>query len=77
MTSCVDWSLLGDSSADLNNVLSWWFWMKKVDSASSMSRDTFHLCHYATNMKADPLDDGMGNTLVSRAFDDVTFLAVA
>jgi hypothetical protein len=51
--------------------------MKKVDSASSMSRDTFHLCHYATNMKADPLDDGMGNTLVSRAFDDVTFLAVA
>jgi hypothetical protein len=28
-------------------------------------------------VKANLLDDGMGNTLVSRALDDVTFLAVA
>jgi hypothetical protein len=48
---------------------------KKVDYASPMSRDTFHLCYYATSMKANLLDDGIGDTLVSLAFDDVTLIS--
>ena len=30
-----------------------------------MSRDTFHACYYARSMKANLLDDGIGDTLVS------------
>jgi hypothetical protein len=37
---------------------------KKVDYASPMSRDMFHACHYARSMKANLLDDGIGDTLV-------------
>ena len=44
---------------------------KRFDYASPMSRDTFHPCHYARSMKANLLDDGIGGTLVSPAFDDV------
>ena len=40
-----------------------------------MSRDTFHRCHYARKMKANPLDDGIGDTMVSSAFDDITFIS--
>ena len=47
---------------------------KKVDYASRMSRDTFRPCHYARSMKANLLDDGIGGTLVSAAFDDVTLI---
>ena len=45
---------------------------KKVDCASPMSRDAFHPCRYARSMKANLLDDGIGDTLASPAFDDVT-----
>jgi hypothetical protein len=48
---------------------------KKVDYASPTSRDTFRPCHYSRSMKANPLDDGIGDTLVSPAFDDVTLIS--
>jgi hypothetical protein len=47
---------------------------KRVDYESPMSRDTFHPCHYARSMKANLLDDGIGGTLVSPAFDDVALI---
>ena len=40
-----------------------------------MSRDTSYPCHYARSMKANLLDDGIGDTLVSQAFDDVTLIS--
>jgi hypothetical protein len=48
---------------------------KKVDYAFPMSRDTFHPYYYARSMKVNLLDDGVGHTLVSPAFDDVTLIS--
>jgi hypothetical protein len=40
-----------------------------------MNRDTIHRCHYARSSKENLLDDGVGYTLVSEAFDDVASIS--
>ena len=40
-----------------------------------MSRDTFHLCYYARSEEANLLDNGIDDTLVLSALDDVTLIS--
>jgi hypothetical protein len=39
------------------------------------SRDTFHLCYYARSEKANLLDNGIDDTLVLSALDNVTLIS--